>query len=449
MSQILKQSTAATVKLGPFVDDTDGKTAETGLTLAQADIRLSKNGGDIAQSNNSAGATHDELGYYDVPLDTTDTGTLGRLKVAVSKSGALPVWQEFMVVPANVYDSLVSGSDYLQADILQIGGDTQSGTDWKDFADAGYDPATNKVEGVKLVDTTTANTDMRGTDNAALASVCTEARLAELAAANIPADIDTLLARLTAARAGYLDELAAANIPADIDTLITRLTALRAGYLDNLSAGAAALASVCTEARLAELDAANLPADVAAVKADTAAILADTGTDGVIVAAGSKTGYSISGTKQTLDSLNDITAASVWAVATRTLTSFGTLVADIWGALTSGMSTVGSIGKKLSDWVVGNVIQIDGDATAATKLKKSANVIVTGSAIAGTLSTTAMTTDLTEATNDHYIGRIIIWTSGVLKDQATDITAYDGTTKKLTYTATTEAPTVGDTFNIH
>ena len=105
---ILKQSTAATVKLGAFVDDTDGKTAKTGLTISQADIRLSKNGGDFAQTNNSAGATHDEFGYYDIPLDTTDTGTLGRLRVAVSESGALPVWQDFLVVTANVYDTLCS-----------------------------------------------------------------------------------------------------------------------------------------------------------------------------------------------------------------------------------------------------------------------------------------------------------------------------------------------------
>jgi len=68
----------------------------------------------------------------------------------------------------------------------------------------------------------------------ALASVCTDARLAELDAANIPSDIDTLLSRLTDARAGYLDELDAANIPADIDTLLSRLTAARAGYLDEL-----------------------------------------------------------------------------------------------------------------------------------------------------------------------------------------------------------------------
>jgi hypothetical protein len=38
------------------------------------------------------------------------------------------------------------------------------------------------------------NRFMRGTDSAALASVCTEARLAELAAANMPADLDAVLA---------------------------------------------------------------------------------------------------------------------------------------------------------------------------------------------------------------------------------------------------------------
>ena len=46
------------------------------------------------------------------------------------------------------------------------------------------------VVNVDLVDTVTTNTDMRGTDNAALASVATEARLAELDAANLPAVTD-------------------------------------------------------------------------------------------------------------------------------------------------------------------------------------------------------------------------------------------------------------------
>ena len=119
---ILKKSTAATIKLGPFIDDTDGKTAETGLTIAQADIRLSKNGGDFAQTNNTAGATHDENGYYDIPLNATDTGTLGRLRVAVSKSGALPVWQDFLVVTANVYDTLCS-TDSLDVNVTSLADD--------------------------------------------------------------------------------------------------------------------------------------------------------------------------------------------------------------------------------------------------------------------------------------------------------------------------------------
>ena len=68
---IVKQSTAITVKLGPFLDDTDGKTAEAALTLQKADVRLSKNGGDMAaatadQGAADAGAPYDELGYYDL-----------------------------------------------------------------------------------------------------------------------------------------------------------------------------------------------------------------------------------------------------------------------------------------------------------------------------------------------------------------------------------------------
>jgi len=160
--QFLRQSTAATRKIGPFVDSTDGVTPETGLTIAQADVRLSKNGGDFAQKNDSTGCTHDEDGWYGCPLDATDTGTLGSLVVAIAVSGALPVWHEFMVLPADVYDALVSGSDVLEVDVTQIGGDTQSATDLKDFADAGYDPATNKVEGVKTADALTANNDKTG-----------------------------------------------------------------------------------------------------------------------------------------------------------------------------------------------------------------------------------------------------------------------------------------------
>lgn len=120
--QWLKQSTAVTLKIGPFVDETDGKTAEAGLTIAQADVRLSMNGGNMAQKTEASACTHDEIGVYDCPVDGTDTGTLGRLQLFVHESGALPVWHEFMVVPANVWDSFF-GADYLQIDVEQLDGD--------------------------------------------------------------------------------------------------------------------------------------------------------------------------------------------------------------------------------------------------------------------------------------------------------------------------------------
>ncbi len=157
MAQWLKQSTSVTVKVGPFLDEDDGKTVEGSLTITQPDVRLSKNGGAFAQKNAAQTLAHDENGYYGLTLNATDTGTLGRLTVHIHESGALPVWHDFEVVTANAWDSFF-GADTLKADVTQIGGDTQSATDLKDFADAGYDPGTNKVQGVVLVDTCAALT---------------------------------------------------------------------------------------------------------------------------------------------------------------------------------------------------------------------------------------------------------------------------------------------------
>lgn len=145
----------------------------------------------------------------------------------------------------------------------------------------------------------------------------------------------------------------------------------------------AALASVATEARLAELDAANIPTDVDAILVDTSTTL-----DGKLPAA------------------------------------------LVGGRMDSNVSALNNVNA------------------SAVALERSASTIVTGAAEAGTLSTTQMTTDLTEATDDHYNGRVVIWTSGVLSGQASDITDYTGSTGMLTYTGATEAPSAADTFVI-
>lgn len=100
-----------------------------------------------------------------------------------------------------------------------------------------------------------------------------------------------------------------------------------------------------------------------------------------------------------------------------------------------------------------NVVALNNDDTAASNLQKSASVIQQGTvdntAVAPT-TTAFESDDITEATADHYIGRIIIFTSGALLYQATDITDYvlNGGRGVFTYTATTEAPANDDTFVI-
>jgi hypothetical protein len=121
----LKQSTAYTFRMGPFLDDGDGKSIEDSLSITRADIRLSKAGGDFAQRNavSPTNLTHDEFGYYILALDATDTATVGELLVAIIDTGnALPVFKTFQVVEEAIFDAIYGGSATLAtsvADILQ------------------------------------------------------------------------------------------------------------------------------------------------------------------------------------------------------------------------------------------------------------------------------------------------------------------------------------------
>ena len=126
----LKQSTATTLILGPFLDSTDGVTAETALTISQADVLLWKEGGTtLAQKNEATSCTHRSNGLYTCPINTTDTNTLGTLVVSVAESGAVPIRLDYTVVTANVYDSLFgAGTDKLEVDIVQTGGSATGGS---------------------------------------------------------------------------------------------------------------------------------------------------------------------------------------------------------------------------------------------------------------------------------------------------------------------------------
>jgi hypothetical protein len=291
----LKQSTSVVVSLGPFVDKTDGVTPETGLVSAidhaTTGILLSKNGGALTiRSQAVTASTYDAYGNYRVTLSTTDTGTIGTLRMQfIETATCLPVWMDFHVLAANVYDSLFgAATDKLDVNVEEWDATavpapgtagvpsvdairvstSATAADNLETAALAYSAtrgltgtalpaaAADAAGGVPISDAGALDLDalntaavrltaaraqiiddwvnggrldlildiiavdvagldgaaMRGTDSAALASVCTEARLAELAAANLPADVDTLLSRLSAARALLLDEITAARM---------------------------------------------------------------------------------------------------------------------------------------------------------------------------------------------------------------------------------------------
>jgi hypothetical protein len=113
----------------------DFKTAETGLTIANTDIKLVVNGGASANKN-SGGATHRINGVYGITFDATDTATVGEIEISVVVAGALPVFDKFFVLEEAVYDALFAASapGYLQPTTagrtLDVSAGGEAGLDW-------------------------------------------------------------------------------------------------------------------------------------------------------------------------------------------------------------------------------------------------------------------------------------------------------------------------------
>ncbi len=127
-AQYLKEDTAITVQVGPFLDADDGKTPETiNVNTLEGYLEVSKDNGAFAARNSTTDPTDDGDGWYLIPLSTTDTSTPGRLIVkAVHTATFQQVWVEFTVLPATVYDAW-RGDGYLPVNAAQISGTTAGG----------------------------------------------------------------------------------------------------------------------------------------------------------------------------------------------------------------------------------------------------------------------------------------------------------------------------------
>jgi len=274
--QLLKANAAVDVLIGPFVDDTDGKTAETALTLSQADIKLSKNGQALAQKNDVTAASHDANGYYNCELDATDTNTEGTLVLIVHESGALPVRHEFMVLAEAAYDSMFAAKDtgYMDVNVKAVSEDTA---------------AADNLE--SACDNYSATRGLAGT---ALPAAAADA------AGGIPIsdagglDLDTILGRITA-------NVATATALATVDTVVDAIKAVT----DNLpnSGALSDLAAILADTNELQTNQGNW---VTATGFATAAALATV--DGIVDAILVDTDITI---PALIAALNDLSAADV------------------------------------------------------------------------------------------------------------------------------------------
>ena len=158
----------ATIKI-PF-NTVDSSGASVTITdLVAADVYIYKDG--TVQPTKGAGVTvsinhGSTTGSHLITIDTSNTTDAGFYVVGADYEVELVgVTVDTQTINAWI-DVFSIENRFNEVDVTKIGGDTQSATDLKNFADTGYNPVTSKVTGVLLVDTTTTNTDMRGTDSA-------------------------------------------------------------------------------------------------------------------------------------------------------------------------------------------------------------------------------------------------------------------------------------------
>ncbi len=228
------------VILGPCIDDTDFKSREEGLTYNQAgleiDVILEKADGTISTTAvvpTTAGNydwAHTNQGYYELELIATggvsyNNDTEGILRVVGYCTGVLPFSSvAYNIVPIKVYNSLVAGSDNLEVDTIQISSDATAA----DNAELAYDGT-----GFGFTNCTMPTTTTLTNANPTVASIA-----------------DGVWDEV---KSGHVGTTTFGDLATDLDTVAVDVAGLDGAAMRGTDS--AALATVCTEARLSELDA--------------------------------------------------------------------------------------------------------------------------------------------------------------------------------------------------
>jgi hypothetical protein len=126
--QWMKQSTAASLIVGPVLDSTGAEYASAVI----GDLSLSKNGATLTALASAATLTYIANGYYTLALTTGNTDTLGRADISCNKSTYQMPPRELMILPATVYDALTTNATTAAGglgDIQRMAGTALTGRD--------------------------------------------------------------------------------------------------------------------------------------------------------------------------------------------------------------------------------------------------------------------------------------------------------------------------------
>jgi hypothetical protein len=413
-----KLSTAITIPFGPVLDSTGAEYT----SAVVGDVKISKNNGTPAALNGSATLTHKEVGNYELVLTTSDISAVGQATITLSKTTYVAPPRTLVVLPPAVYDSLVGGT--ATAGGLVLGS-------------AAYQLAVDSAGKVAVPDTQKVDLNTIKTQTVTCAGgvtvpAATLASTTNLTAGTVATVTNAVLVS-AGTGAGQLDitsGVVKANLVQILASAITGTAANIVGAFTKFFDKASPTGTINSLPDAVAGAAGGLPTTNGTKLSQTADLTA-----GQSIACSDKTGFSLLATtglgNQTANLTGNL-SGSVGSVtgAVGSVTAGVTLAASaiqaIWDALTSALTTAGSIGKRIVDYLTGDAyVRLGAPAgashaadvaavktdTAAVKTKTDYLPSATAGAaggvfIAGSNAATSVTTALTANITGNLSGSV-------------------------------------------
>lgn len=477
-------------------------TAATGLTITGIDLQYTRTLAAAATKTDAivgtgGATTHVDNKVFEINATSSPGLYMACFADAAFAAGAPEVI--LTVKEATIFSTSMAVPIDPPVNLTSIKAGQQSATDLKDFADDGYDPATNKVQGVVLVDTTTTNTDMVGTDLAALASgvfladgnhggTSAKITLERIIVASTTNNQPGIKVTGDGTGAGVNSTGGASGSGMDLngggtfgDGLQCKGTSTGRGIQATGGSGASAHGAEfiggASGVGLNILSAAVAALQIQGGSNSTGALsILNTGTDAGIKITSGATGHGIEiiGGGTSGDAVNASAAGSggefageveLLAATQTTLDATAAELATVDGIVdailsdtnelqTDDIPTLISTAQDDLDTITGSdgvLIATGQTADAWSALEDTAGSMKKGTAKAGTLTTTTMSTTLTEA-DDVFNDQTLIFnkdtTTVALRRQKATISDHENTNGVLTFSAITTAPSATETFTI-